>query len=57
MENFTYQRRNSKILKTLRMWQALEKSLEEYKGKEVEVRFHITSKNGIISNYELGWHC
>ncbi len=42
--------------KTLRMWQTLEKSLEEYKGKEVEVRFHITSKNGIISNYELGWY-
>lgn len=42
--------------KTLRAWQTLEKNLEEYKGKKVQIRFHITSQKGIISNYELGWY-
>ena len=37
-------------------WQTLKKSLSEYEGKKVKIRFHFKTGGGIISDYELGWY-
>lgn len=37
-------------------WQTLKKPLESFTGKEVQVRFHLISGNGIIDKYEYGWY-
>lgn len=43
-------------MKSLHTWQTLRKSLAEYKGDEVWIRFHSSTGNGVVFDYSLGWY-